>query len=170
MFPNDSGEIYDLVDADDQVIGRATRGEIHAKGLLHRSVHVLVFNSAGHLYLQKRSLQKDESPGFWDTSAAGHLGAGEYYPEAAVRELNEELSIAADLTEVLKISACQETHGERIRVYSCTSDQMIVINPSEISEGRFWSLDEIRVALVQNEQPFTSTFRLIHHRHLSIKY
>ena len=170
MSPDDSDEIYDLVDSDDRVIGQATRGEIHGKGLLHRSAHVLVFNSAGHLYLQKRSLQKDESPGFWDTSAAGHLDAGEYYPEAAVRELNEELSIAAELTEVLKISASQETHWEHIRVYRCTSDQTIVINPSEISEGRFWSLDGIREALTENDPPFTSTFRLIHRRHLSINY
>jgi len=170
MSPDDSDEIYDLVDFDDRVIGHATRQEIHAKGLLHRSAHVLVFNSAGYLYLQKRSLQKDESPGFWDTSAAGHLDAGEYYPEAAVRELNEELSLVAELTEVLKISACQETHGEHIRVYRCTSDQTIVINPSEISEGRFWSLDEIREALIQNDLSFTSTFRLIHRCHLSVNY
>jgi isopentenyldiphosphate isomerase len=168
MSPDDSNEIYDLVDSDDRVIGQATRREIHAKGLLHRSAHVLVFNSAGLLFLQKRSLQKDESPGFWDTSAAGHLDAGEYYPEAAVRELNEELSITAELTEVLKISAGQDTHWEHIRVYRCTSDQTIVINLSEISEGRFWSLDEIREALTKNDPPFTSTFRLIHLRHLSI--
>jgi hypothetical protein len=36
-----SQEIYDVVDADDHVIGKATRREIHEKGLLHRSVHIL---------------------------------------------------------------------------------------------------------------------------------
>ena len=58
-----SQEIYDVVDADDHVIGQATRREIHKKGLRHRSVHILVFNQEGKLFLQKRSLLKDESPG-----------------------------------------------------------------------------------------------------------
>jgi isopentenyldiphosphate isomerase len=36
-------EVFDVVDADDGVIGQATRREVHAKGLWHRAVHVLVF-------------------------------------------------------------------------------------------------------------------------------
>ena len=41
---NSDEEIYDLVDIDDRVIGQATRKEIHKKNLLHRSVHIFVFN------------------------------------------------------------------------------------------------------------------------------
>ena len=36
------------------VIGRATRREVHATGLWHRAVHVIVFNGAGRVFLQKR--------------------------------------------------------------------------------------------------------------------
>ena len=90
---SDQMEMYDVVDSLDRVIGTATRREIHQKGLLHRSVHILVFNSKGELYLQKRSLNKDENPGYWDTSAAGHVNAGEDYMTSAHRELEEELGI-----------------------------------------------------------------------------
>ena len=72
-----SEEYFDVVDLADRVIGRATRNEVHQKGLYHRAVHVLVFNSQGQLFLQKRSASKDTFPGKWDSSASGHLCAGE---------------------------------------------------------------------------------------------
>ncbi|QPJ63345.1 MAG: NUDIX domain-containing protein [Candidatus Nitronauta litoralis] len=158
---HESEEIFDVVDQDDQVIGQATRKEVHERGLRHRSVHILVFNSKGELFLQKRSLAKDENPGYWDTSAAGHVDSGEDYESCAHRELEEELGIKADLKEIGKFSACSETFFEHVRVYLCTSDANIVINPDEISEGRFWSLNEIETSLQDETLPFTSTFRLI---------
>ena len=42
-----SEEIFDVVNERDEVIGRAPRSEVHARGLLHRATHVLVFNSRG---------------------------------------------------------------------------------------------------------------------------
>jgi len=84
-------ELLDIVDADDQVTGVATRGEIHARGLKHRAVHVLVLNKAGSVLLQKRSMQKDQCAGMWDTSCAGHVESGQSYQETAPRELQEEL-------------------------------------------------------------------------------
>ena len=73
-----SHELLDVVDDNDEVIAIKTRGEIHARGLMHRSVHILVFNSRGEVFLQKRSLSKDEQPGKWDSSAAGHVDSGEF--------------------------------------------------------------------------------------------
>ncbi|MDH3859471.1 MAG: NUDIX domain-containing protein, partial [Gammaproteobacteria bacterium] len=72
-----SHELLDVVDENDNIIAVKTRGEIHAECLMHRAVHILVFNSAGELFLQKRSLSKDEQPGKWDSSAAGHVDSGE---------------------------------------------------------------------------------------------
>ena len=44
-------EVFDVVNAADEVIGQATRAEVHARGLWHRAVHVLVFNSRGQVFL-----------------------------------------------------------------------------------------------------------------------
>ncbi len=158
---NDSEEIFDVVDQDDQVVGQASRKEVHQRGLLHRSVHILIFNSKGELFLQKRSMAKDENPGYWDTSAAGHVDAGEGYDNCAHRELAEELGIKADLKEIGKFSACPETYSEHVRVYTGTSDDRIVINQDEIAEGRFWIFEDIEKAILDASLPFTSTFRLI---------
>ena len=59
-------EIFDVVNERDEVIDQKPRGEVHARGLLHRAVHVLVFNSRGEIFLQKRSVKKDRQPGVWD--------------------------------------------------------------------------------------------------------
>jgi isopentenyl-diphosphate Delta-isomerase len=89
-------ELFDVVDEQDRVIGQATRREVHAKGLKHRAVHVLVFNGQGQVFLHKRSMLKDSAPGLWGASCAGHLDAGENYDQAALRELKEELGISVD--------------------------------------------------------------------------
>ena len=154
-------EWFDVVDQDDKVIGRARRNEAHEKGLLHRAVHIMVFNAKGDLFIQKRALTKDENPGLLDTSSAGHVSSGEDYVSTAHRELEEELGIIAELNFFTKISACPETAWEHLEVFTCVTDQNIVIDKKEISEGRYWPLDEIREALRSRQAEFTSSFKLI---------
>jgi len=86
-----SEEIFDIVNERDEVIGQAPRQEVHARGLWHRAVHVLVFNARGEVFLQKRSLKKDIAAGKWDSSSSGHLDTGEAYDACAVREVREEI-------------------------------------------------------------------------------
>ena len=56
-------EILDVVDSQDNVISKAPRDYVHNHLLMHRSSHILLFNSRGELFLQKRSMNKDECPG-----------------------------------------------------------------------------------------------------------
>ena len=56
-------EFLDVVDESDNVVGRSRRSDVHQRGLLHRSIHLLVFNRSGELLMQKRSMEKDEAPG-----------------------------------------------------------------------------------------------------------
>lgn len=154
-------EIFDVVDIEDKVIGQASRLEVHKKGLLHRAVHMMVFNSAGELFIQKRVMTKDDNPGLLDTSSAGHVSSGEDYLSAAHRELEEELGVKSDLHFFIKISACQEILFEHLEVYYCKTDQQIIIDESEISEGRYWSVEELHEALKKSPDEFTSSFKVI---------
>ena len=166
---DDSSELFDVVDADDRVVGQATRGEVHAKGLLHRSVHIFVFNSKGQLFLQKRAMTKDENPGYWDSSAAGHVNAGEDYRTSAYRELQEELGIAGTLKFFMKFPASPQTFWEHVEAYVCTTDQKIRINPVEISEGRFWPISDLKDTIFNDPGRFTSTFHLLFDSYLKSK-
>src|SRR5579885_888880 len=94
-------ELFDLVDRDDLVIGQVRRGDAHRNpALIHRSVQILVFDSAGRVLLQRRSQAKDLFPGYYCASASGHVASGEDYITTAQREIAEELGVAPELTFV----------------------------------------------------------------------
>jgi len=137
-------EIFDVVDGENRVVAQVTRAEVHAEGLLHRAVHVLVFNRKGEVFLQRRSRLKDVHPGLWDTSAAGHLDAGEDYPEAAVRELKEELGISgAQPVEIARIAACPETGNEFVRLYRVEHSGALRWPAAEIETGLWMPPDQV---------------------------
>src|SRR5215475_15086358 len=86
-------EIVVIVDEHNKVVGAVPRREMRAKNLPHRSTYILVFNSQGALYVQKRTMTKDVFPGYYDPASGGVVLAGESYEESARRELAEELGI-----------------------------------------------------------------------------
>jgi isopentenyl-diphosphate delta-isomerase type 1 len=130
-------EVFDVVNERDEVIGRERRSEVHRRGLRHRAVHVLVFNARGELLLQKRSMSKDTFPGTWDSSASGHLDAGEDYDACAVRELREEigLNLAQPPERLFKIDASAATGQEFVWVYRCRAEGPFTLHPHEIERG-----------------------------------
>ncbi len=156
-----ASEILDVVDMDDKVVGQATRGEIHEKGLIHRAVHVFLFNSMGAIYIQRRSKWKDRYPLKLDSSAAGHVDSGETYNEAARRELQEELGIMADLAEILKVQACPETDNESVVLFEAHSDAPPVPDPEEICNGEFISPGELSELMKNDCDDFVPAFILL---------
>ena len=137
--------MLDVVDVDDQVVGVATRGDIHARGLMHRAVHVLVFNSQGSVLLQKRSLQKDQFAGMWDTSCAGHVESSQSYQETAPRELQEELGIlpAEPLRALFKMPPTSGNGYEFAMVYALEHEGPFAAAEDEIDELRWFSQAEV---------------------------
>ena len=131
-------EQFSVVDESDRLKGAAPRSKVHANNLLHRAVHVLIFNPAGEVFLQMRSRWKDRHPLAWDSSAAGHVNAGEEYDQTAVRELREELGIEVPLERVAKLSASERTDYEFVCLYRGSHDGELRPNPSEIEAGRFF--------------------------------
>ncbi len=150
-----------IVDETDQVIGQKTRQQIHQLQLRHRAVHILVFNSQGQIFLQKRSMQKDLNKGLWDTSAAGHVDPGESYLQTAQRELQEELGIDAELQFLFKLDASEQTGMEFIEVYRCVHEGPFDLNPQEIDDGVWMTPDALQEQLTHQTLPVTETFKLI---------
>jgi 16S rRNA (adenine1518-N6/adenine1519-N6)-dimethyltransferase len=131
-------EQFPVVDEKDRLKGAAPRSKVHANNLLHRAVHVLIFNPPGEVFLQMRSRWKDRHPLAWDSSAAGHLNAGEEYDQSAARELREELGIDIPLEKVAKLPASERTGQEFICLYRGSYNGKLQLNPSEIEAGRFF--------------------------------
>lgn len=130
-------EELEVFDQKNRLVGRASRPMIHRLGLIHRSVHIFVFDYQARLYLQKRQDNKDKYPGHWDSSAAGHVDPGEDYLTCAQRELWEELRIKAELEWRLRITASAVTGWEHLDFYVCQSDSPPQPDRAEIAYGTF---------------------------------
>jgi isopentenyldiphosphate isomerase len=158
-----SEEIFDVVNERDEVIDRKPRGEVHRLGLLHRAVHVLVFNSRGEIFLQKRSMTKDREAGKWDSSTSGHVDSGEDYDACAVRELREEINLRllSPPKRLFKIAACHETDQEFVWVYRCESEGPFQLHPDEIECGGWFAPEKVTRLIAEHPQDFASAFRLI---------
>jgi isopentenyldiphosphate isomerase len=156
-------EYLSVVDENDCVINSLPRPEIHASGLRHRAVHILVFNHQKQLFLQKRSIKKDLNKGLWDTSAAGHVDVGEDYTPCAVREAEEELGIdiKPTLQPLFKLSPTPQLGKELIQVYRCKHNGPVKLNVDEIDEGKWLSIAEISNRVENNDATLTETFKVI---------
>lgn len=158
-----SEEIFDIVNDRDEVIGRLPRSQVHREGRKHRATHILVFNSRGDVFLQKRSMKKDNSPGVWDSSASGHLDSGEEYDACAVRELREELGLEAktEPTRLFKVAACPETGQEFVWAYRLESEGPFILHPDEIDAGGWFAPMHIDQWIKNCPDDFAGGFLLV---------
>lgn len=89
-------EILDVVDPQDNVIGKIERSQSHKTGEIHRAIAIFVFDHDGKLYLQEHLKSNNK----YDHSIGGHIDSGEDYDQAAKREAKEELGITDPLEEI----------------------------------------------------------------------
>ena len=166
-----SEETFDVVNERDEVIGRETRREVHRRGLRHRAVHVFVFNSRGEVFLQKRSMSKDSSPGLWDSSASGHLDSGEDYDACAMRELREEIGLDASACprRLFKVEACAQTGQEFVWLYQCESEGPFTLHPEEIEHGDWFGPHEVSQWLKERPHEFAPAFVLLWNRFVTTR-
>lgn len=151
-------EIFEIVDENDRVIGKALRSECHGNpALIHRVAHVLVFNSRREVLLQKRSCYKDIQPGRWDTSVGGHLMPGESYWEAARRESFEEIGLVDPELKFLYFSGIRNSiESENVGTFYTIFDGPFEFNPKEIDELKFWDASQIQSQI--GKEVFTPNF------------
>ena len=163
-----SEEIFDVVNERDEVVDRKPRREAYARRLLHRAIHVLVFNARGETFLQKRSMTKDREPGKWDSSSFGHVDSGEDYDACAVRELREEIGLIAPKTpeRLFKIDAGAETDQEFVWVYRCRAEGPFQLHPGEIERGGWFTPEAVTRWMVERPEDFAGAFRLIWKKYL----
>ncbi len=139
-----SDEIVAIVDEHNAVVGALPRREMRAKRLPHRSTYILVFNSRGELYIQKRTTTKDVFPGYYDTAAGGVVLAGESYEQGAEREIEEEMGIrGVPLTPLFDFYFEHEHTRLWGRAFSCQYDGEVFLQAEEVESGAFVPIPDV---------------------------
>ena len=124
-----SEEMLPLIEPSGLVYGQATRAWCHSGAKpLHPVVHLHLVDRLGRIYLQKRSMEKDLLPGYWDTAVGGHVT----YGEPIFLETN-----------------IWETERDREFVFIFASVGHPDLNPDndEVTEGRWWTQQELTAAI-----------------------
>lgn len=161
-------ELVQIVDDKNTVLGSAPREEMRAKGLPHRAAYILVFNSRGEIFVQKRTKTKDIYPGYYDVATGGVVLAGESYEHSANRELKEELGIS-----VIPLTAHFDFYhadsGNRVwgRAFSCVYDGPITLQEEEVEDGFFADVKTVFTLAEQN--PLTPDGLLVLKKFLSMQ-
>ncbi|MBN1525688.1 MAG: NUDIX domain-containing protein [Spirochaetales bacterium] len=151
-------ELLPIVDKSGKVIGKADRSACHSdKSLIHPVVHLHVMNSRSELLLQKRSMEKDLLPGYWDTGVGGHVSYGEEPFLSLQRETKEEIGISAENAKLLYtyINAAK-IETEYVYSWLLRYDGPFTINKDELDEVKFWSRGGIEENL--GKSVFTRNF------------
>ncbi len=151
VSPFEDEEWLPVVDEAGKIIGKAPRSLCH-KGdkILHPVVHLHVLNPNGHIYLQKRPLQKLVQPGKWDTAVGGHISFGEDLETALRREAFEEIGLDSFSAKPLGSYRWDTDIESELVYYFISYDfQKIRLHSEEVVEGRFWSPSQIEKQMGQ---------------------
>ena len=165
---NAGDEIITIVDVDNTIVGSAKRREMRARGLPHRASYILVFNSKGELFVQKRTMSKDIYPGYYDVATGGVVLADESYDLSAERELAEELGARnTSLTSHFDFKHEDDSNIVWGRLYTCTYDGEIILQEEEVESGEFLTIDQ--ALELSRKEPFTPDGLYVFKRYLEMK-
>lgn len=157
-LPQNGGEVFDVVNEHDRVIDSQPRDVVHVNNLRHRAVHMVLFNAAGEILLQKRSIWKDRNPGVWDSAAAGHVDAGETFAAAAARELQEEIGVSCPLESVGRLPCSESTGWEFIEVYRGVHEGPFRPAPLEVEVAAFFPVEQVKAWTARSPEEFSPVF------------
>ena len=148
-----NSEWLDIVNENDMIIGKAPRNEIYQKRLMHRIVHVLIFNDEGEMAMQLRSKKKSFCPLHWSTTVGGHVQTGENYEQAALREYQEELGTVTKL-HLIRTLLYRNNHGPNkfLTIYRTTYNGPFTLDPNDVELVKFFNMDDIKYMIKNGEK------------------
>lgn len=153
-------ELVALVDEDGNVGGSAPRSVVRRDNLRHAATAVLVRDPAGRIYVHRRSETKDWCAGHWDAAAGGVIVVGETPPDAAVRELGEELGIEVRSLDELGQHLYEDDTTRCVEhAYEVVWDGPVRHQPEEVAEGRWVTLAELADVLADPDVAFVPDTR-----------
>lgn len=156
-------EFLDIVDENNNLTGEIEeRNYVHELGLWHRHSSCWIMNNNGEILLQKRASTKKRNPSKW-SKTGGHVETGETPIKALKREVLEEIGtkLRDDQIEFIKeFKNNTESNKSFNYNYFVRVNYRIeeyIIQKEELSEVRYFTIEEIEKAKLENDKSFAST-------------
>lgn len=161
-----------LVDSQDNPIGSMEKLEAHQKGLLHRAFSVFLFNENNELLLQQRASEKYHSPNLWTNTCCSHPREEETILSAGSRRLKEEMGISCAIEPLFSFvykadfdNGLIEHEFDHVLVGRYSRQPQM--NPEEVQNFQYISLDLLQERVKQNPQNYTPWLSIILEKHIN---
>jgi len=157
-------EQFEVIDKEGKVIGLKPRSEVHAKGLRHKGIYLMVFDEKDKVFVQQRAANKDIEPLKWDFSMAGHLSPGEDFEKACLREAREELGIKVRNPKLVDEINWKYEYSNGLKdnelnhFFSAKFEGEIKFQDGEVKQGKWLSLRELLQEMKEKPEKFTPWF------------
>lgn len=152
------------VDLFDNEIGSGDKLETHVKNQLHRAFSVFMVYDEKML-IQRRALGKYHSGGLWANACCSHPRQGETLANAVQKRMEEELGISQGTCqpqELFSFNYFSQYDGlseyEIDHVFLTDYHGEIQVDPDEIMETKWISLDELQKEMEEKPQEFSTWF------------
>lgn len=155
-----------LVNENDEPIGLMPKLEAHQKAVLHRAFSVFILNDKNEIMLQQRASEKYHSPLLWTNTCCSHQRHGESNIEAGTRRLFEEMGFETPLQELFHFiykapfdNGLTEHELDHVMIGKYNKEPKI--NPEEVENWKWMSLQTIKTDMLQNPLSYTIWFKII---------
>lgn len=115
--------------------------------IYHRGVNIFLVKN-GMLYIPRRSIEKDLFPDCSDVSVSEHVKINESYESAALRGLQEELSLgqvkSGSLKHLFDLKIEYSKNKEWARYYLLEGDSFDIVLSNESNEGGWFRIENLK--------------------------
>lgn len=160
-----------LVDESDNPIGTQEKMLAHEEGNLHRCFSIFLVNNSGEILLQRRAANKYHCGSMWTNTCCSHQRPGENTEDATQRRLREELGIYASPKHAFSFVYKHKfdnglTEHEYDHVCVGKYDGEVNMNPEEVEDFMWVSLDGLKEDILRNPKAYTPWLKIILNEHL----
>jgi len=155
-----------VVNERDEEIGTSEKLLVHQQGLLHRAFSILVFNENNEFLIHQRTSHKYHSGNLWTNTCCGHPNANEEIGVAAHRRLGEEMGFDTSLEFLYKFQYRAEFENGLVEneidyVFVGTYNDSFIVNPDEVADYKWVTLENLLEDVSKNSQNYTFWFKEI---------
>lgn len=148
--------------------------DVHQRGLRHPAVSVFVV-ADGRILMQRRALHKYHTPGQWANTCCTHPHWEEDPLTCAIRRLDDELGIRGLTPDYRKTVEYRAdvggglTEHEVVDIFVAETDASLPmdLNPDEVAEVRWMTLDELRADITASPMSYTPWLRIYLEEHVA---
>jgi len=144
-------ELCTEVDKNNEVIGLRPIADFQTGKYIHRSAHLLLFNSKGEVLIHKRSPNKIWYPNLYTFSVSGVVG-NESYEDCINHEMKEELGIKIPVKLLFIYSYFDTKEKSFHALFIGKSDKKLKPDPDEISVVKWVFLEWLKKDIINNYQ------------------